>query len=326
MGGTGTSWQRIGAAFGIAAIYALAVYLIIDWVRPDSGFVTFTFALIQPAILCAFIAFVGDPMGRRRLSYYMLVPAVLAAGMIVLAASVLQEGVVCIVMLAPVWLISGMAGTYLVYRFRPDPGELDHPADTFRASALLAIPLVLMPLEEQLPVPVDRYTVSRSIQIDAPQQAIWQLMQTVPALAKDEGQWNVTQDIIGIPRPIAARLAGSGVGAIRMARWEHGIAFNERVTHWQPGQRIHWAFEFPQNDGWDFTDRHLHPDSAYMQVESGGYRLEQQSGGSFRLTLETRYEAATHINAYAALWGEFFLGDIQSNLLAAIKARAEAGR
>jgi hypothetical protein len=31
----------------------------------------------------------------------------------------------------------------------------------------------------------------------------------------------------------------------------------------------------------------------------------------------------TRLNGYAALWGELFLGDLESNLLALVKGRAE---
>ena len=317
-------WKRIAAAIGIAALYSVLCYFLIDWLRPDSGYVTATFALIQPAVICAFVAYIGDPLGVRKLRFYLLVPVALAVGMVMIAAIFLQEGVICIVMLTPIWLISGEVGSFLVYKLRPDrPDMIEDAADTFRASVLLLIPLVLMPLEQQLAVPGDRYTVSRSIEIEGTREDIWQMMQTIPTLSEGEGAWNITQNMVGVPRPIRAQLVGEGKGAIRMAEWGQNIAFQERITDWQAGERIHWDFEFPDNGGWDFTDRHLRPDSTYMRIETGGYALEELDSGQYRLTLATTYAAQTHFNFYAAWWGELFLGDIQTNLLAAIRTRAE---
>jgi hypothetical protein len=42
------------------------------------------------------------------------------------------------------------------------------------------------------------------------------------------------------------------------------------------------------------------------------------------LTLNTRYIAKTHVNLYAEAWAEILMGDIQNNILAIIKKRAEA--
>ena len=47
------------------------------------------------------------------------------------------------------------------------------------------------------------------------------------------------------------------------------------------------------------------------------------NAGRTLLTLRTNYIAKTHVNPYARLWGEILLGDIQSNVLAIIKQRAE---
>ncbi|BDI59666.1 SRPBCC family protein [Qipengyuania nanhaisediminis] len=316
---------RIALALLAAAGYALASYFLTLHVLGGLGLVSVVFAIVQPAVISAFVAFVGDPMGKRPKSYYILSPTLLALGMIVIAALVLREGAVCIVMLAPIWLVSGIGGTLLLYRFGPRVPDPQASAATFRASALLAVPLVMVPLEQAIPNPVDSYEVSRSVEIAADRQSVWALMQSVPALESQEGRWNVTQDLVGVPRPVAATLSGRGVGAVRHAEWGRSIAFEEHVTHWQPGRAIGWDFVFPASDGWDFTDPHLRPDSDYMTIDSGGYTLDQIAPGRVRLTLHTRYTARTKLNAYGTLWGELFLGDIQSNILAVIRERAEAG-
>ena len=81
-------------------------------------------------------------------------------------------------------------------------------------------------------------------------------------------------------------------------------------------------FDFGDSAGWEFTDAHLNPGSKHMQIRRGGYRLERLAGGKQRLTLHTDYTARTHLNSYAALWGELFLGDISENLLETILGHA----
>jgi hypothetical protein len=313
---------RILAAFGIAAAYALGCYALIDWVRPDNGFVSVTFALVQPATLSAFVCYVADPLARRRLIFYLAVPLWLLAGMVLLAAFALQEGIICIAMLAPVWLLSGEAGAYLTYRLRKrEPGD---QSAVFLSPAILALPLVLMPIEAMLPVPEARYTVSREIVIAAPAERIWPLMEGIANMSENEGRWNLTQDLLGVPRPRSARLVGTGEDSVRLAEWERGIAFREIVTRWEPGRALGWRFDFAGSEGWEFTDSHLRPDSSYMRILDGEYTLVPLGGGRHRLRLETRYAARSPFNAYASLWGDLFLGDLETNLLAAIRHRAEA--
>lgn len=315
---------RIALAVTLAVAYSLLCYFLVESILASAGFITVSFAVLQPAIVSAFVAYVGDPLGQRDRAFYILTPVAITVGMITIAAFLLQEGVVCIAMLSPIWVASGMAGSLLLYKFRPDQREPDNYTATFRASGLLAIPLVLLPIEQgALPVQ-DRFEVSRSVEISGEQAEIWQLMQSIPSIESDEGQWNFTQSAIGVPRPLRAAMDGTGVGAIRHADWDHNIRFEEHVTDWQEGSAISWKFVFPDKAGWDFTDRHLHPDSGHMTIETGGYRLEKLADQRFRLTLHTTYSARTSLNAYAALWGEKFLGDIQSNVLQVIRQRVES--
>ncbi|WP_108789252.1 hypothetical protein [Erythrobacter sp. Alg231-14] len=321
-------WQhpsvRVSAAVAVAGLYALLCYALVESVLGGLGLISVVFAILQPAIISAFVAYIGDPMYRRTRSYYLLVPTALTVGMIVVAAFFLQEGVICIAMLSPLWLVSGTTGTYILTKVRKRPQSRDEDVAVFQASAWLLVPLIMIPVEQSIPLPTAEYTVTRSIDVDAKPENVWELMQSVPDLSPEEGRWNLSQDVIGVPRPVEASLEGQGVDSVRRAQWGEGIMFEEHVTTWSPEKEIAWDFVFPQSDAWDFTDRHLHPDSDYMRIETGGYTLEQLGPERVRLTLHTTYKARTALNAYASLWGEFFLGDIQSNILAAIADRAEA--
>ena len=151
-------------------------------------------------------------------------------------------------------------------------------------------------------------------------------MRGIPDVHPGEGGWNVTQDVLGVPRPIGARLIGEGIGADRHALWQHNIRFRERITRWQPGRALAWRFLFDDMRGWGYTDRHLLPDSSYFRVDTGGYTVTPIGPGLVRLTLHTSYRVRTPVNLYARLWGELFLGDLEDNLLALLKKRAETGR
>lgn len=314
----GSATPRIVGASLVALTFCLGIYWLLDTAQPSRGLIGITFLLVLPAAISAFISYVADPWARRSLSAYLQVPVILVAATCLVSVVFLQEGAICIFMLSPLWLLSGMGGTLLTFhmRARLKRGRLF-------CGGLMALPILAMQVEPSLPVPEATVTVSRSVVIKASAERIWPLLEGIPDVREGEGRWNVSQDLVGVPRPLGAHLTGRGVGAQRMARWTHGITFREHIVDWHPGHRIGWRFIFEDSDGWHFTDRHLIPDSDYLRVTEGGYTMECLSEGRTRVTLRTVYWMKTPLNGYAALWGELFLGDLEDNILAVVKQRAE---
>lgn len=315
--------MRIAAAIAVAVAFALGVYLLLEAVQPDTGLVSFSFLLILPAAVSAFVAYIADPWKERSFSAYLRVPVYLLGVIIVASLAVLREGVICVLILSPLWLVSGVVGASITYRLRRRRGE---GSNATYCSVLLALPLISMQIEPMIPLATATPAVSRSIVINATPSQIWPLLKGVPDVRPDEGRWNISQDLIGIPRPIGARLIGNGIGADRFANWGQHINFRERITVWQPERRLGWRFIFDDISGWGFTDRHLMPDSRYFRITTGGYIIEPLSPDRTRITLNTRYRVTTPVNAYSTLWGEWLLGDVETNLLALMKQRAERAR
>lgn len=316
----GPAVLRILAATATALAFALGVYVLLDATRPNTGLISFSFLLVLPAAVCGFIAYVADPWKTRTHRQYMLVPFWTLAAVVLVSLVFLREGVICILMLSPLWLVSGLAGAAATYRLRRRVED----ARTY-SMAMLALPLVAMQVEPMIPLPVTTATVSRAVVVDAPAATIWPLLRGVPDVRPGEGSWNISQDVIGLPRPVGAHLARDGLGADRFARWDHNIRFRERITEWDVGRRIGWRFLFDDIAGWGYTDRHLMPDSPYFHVTTGGYRVDPLPDGRMKVTLHTEYQLQTPLNLYAQLWGQLLLGDVEGNILAIIKHRAERG-
>ena len=314
----GSAGLRVLAAFAAALAFALAVYWLLSVVNPSDGLVGFGFLAVLPAALAAFVSYVSDPLARKSIGSYLMVPVWLVLAASVLAVVALPEGIICILMLAPIWLAAGVVGAGITYFLRNRIQAGRH-----HVSALALMPLLVMAAEPHLPRPAAEVTVSRSIDIAAAPEAVWPLLEGAGAIGPEEGIWTVTQSLIGVPRPQAARLEGQGIGALRRAEWQRGIRFDEVITEWEPLRRIGWAFRFGDHQGWEITDAHLMPDSAYMQIRRGGYSMAPLPGGGVRVSLETTYWMRTSVNGYAALWGELLLGDLEGNVLAILKARAE---
>lgn len=313
---------RTIAGFTLALVIAFCAFVLINASSATSvAFGSFFFLAFLPAYLCALICYVGDPDGDKPVSFYAGVPLGFGAVVITGSIFILREGVICLVMLAPLWLFFGWLGAYVMRRQRrwhADP-------NTFRSTLiLLPLPLFTGGLESQIPVDHDRYTLTREVVIEASPEEIWPYAVTNPHIAPGEGRWTFTQSVLGLPRPRATTVTAWANGAVRTAYWGDKINFEERITQWQPGRRLGWSFAFTNTTLQDYTDKHISPDGQFLKIDTGDYTLTPLAGGKTRLALRTNYIAKTHVNPYAAFWGEILLGDIQNNVLAIIKQRAEA--
>ena len=309
--------HRVPAAFALALVIALSAYLLFSVSRSGSAwFASLWFLALLPALLCALICYIGDPDRTRSSNFYWQVPLALCAIVCVASIFVLHEGVICLVMLSPVWLASGWAGAFAMRSQRKRRGRA-------LESSFLIIPLVAAMVEAQVPIPHEAVTLTRSVLVRAAPEEIWPYAVSSRDIGAHEGRWTITHNIIGMPRPRESVLAGTGVGAVRTAYWGDHVDFQERIVAWEPGRKLGWRFNFTNSTVQDYTDKHISPDGEFLKIDSGDYVLRPVSADTTELTLTTRYIAKTHVNLYAKLWGELMMGDVEENVLTIIKDRAE---
>lgn len=305
------------AGFALALVIALSVYLLFSGLRSGSGwFGSLWFLALLPAALSALICYVGDPDRNRPATFYWMTPFVLCALVCIASIFFLHEGVICLVMISPIWLASGWIGAFALRSQR-------RRSDRTLQSSILIIPLVAAFVEAQTPVPHEMVTLTRSVVIQAAPEDIWPYAVSSRHIAKDEGRWTVTHNLIGLPRPRETVIDHAGVGGVRTAYWGEHVNFEEHITEWAPGEKLGWRFNFTNSSVQDYTDKHISPNGEFLTVDSGDYTLHRISDGVTQLTLTTRYIAKTHVNPYAKMWGELMMGDVQANVLTIIKDRAE---
>lgn len=304
----------------VALAVALSAYLLITLTSAYSAaFASVWFLAILPAYLCALISYIGDPDLDRSIAYYWWLSPIFVIIIILGSAIFLSEGVICLVMLAPIWIVFGWFGAFGLRARRK------RTIDRNRMLASFAfLPVLSGFIEHQIPISPETMTLTRAIVIEATPAEIWPFAEANAYISAKEGRWTFTQSVLGLPRPRSTRMRGEGVGAIRTAFWGDHIRFDEKITQWRLGKSLGWVFSFTNDTLRDYTDRHISPDGQFLKIESGDYTLTALSETRTRLTLRTRYVAKTHVNFYAQIWGEILLGDIHNNILTIIKNRAEA--
>jgi len=139
------------------------------------------------------------------------------------------EGLVCLILAAPLGAVAAIAGGMI--------GRAAARARHHRGAPLASVALLplVFALEAVMP-PTVAIHAHRLIRIDAPPGAVW------AALTSDAPVWSPPGAVewAGLATPVSGRLLGCGVGAIRLGRFSTGVAV-ERVTDWQPNRRLAFA-------------------------------------------------------------------------------------
>jgi hypothetical protein len=306
----------------VGLVYGLFTRLVFDlgWLDDWYAIVTLTYIFGVPVVVGVLAVVVLPEAQARRWPSWLAYPG--GAGLLIAATTLLLawEGLICAVVWLPLFLLLAILGGVAAGLGRRLWSSARSRSLVFGLAALA--PLVLAPLEPQgASIPAYRVVTNR-IAIDAPATVIWGQIREVPAIDPAElpASWTLR---IGFPRPIEARLVGSGVGAVRHATFERDVLFVEEITEWRPGVAL--AFEItPEHVPRRAFDEHVAIGGRYFDVLTGRYEIQPRPDGDYDLVLRSEQRVSTPFNWYTSLWTDLFMSDIQGTILRVIKARSEA--
>lgn len=230
----------------------------------------------------------------------------------------LLEGLICIVLVLPVFMVAavlgGMLAGWLHRRMAASKGTV---------SAFALLPLLLGPIEAALPPAQSEQVVSTTMHIAAPPEVVFDQLADVRGIRPEELGFAFVH-LIGLPKPIEADMRGTGAGAVRVSRWEKNVRFEEVITHWERPRALHYRFHIPPGSiPRDALDQHVELGGAYFTVLDGGYDLAPAADGGTELTLTTRFLNKSQLKLYGDLWGRMVLQDFHRSILGLMRRRAE---
>ncbi len=322
------AWQWVGwrllKIFMLLLLLSMAVTALGFVIDKTAAGISISFAIlfVLPYGLGGLAAILINPAGKKT-GTTLSVSIGMIMLVLVLGGLLFREGIICIVLLAPLWLLGAFLGALTVERAHKKLSEKYKVGEVFSCSFFAALPFLFLIFGSGLGQSAKTYTVTRTVDLSVSAEAVWPHLLELSALTDAEGRWNIAQNMLQIPRPRSAHVEGTGPGAVRYARWGEQISFEEHITDWRENERLGWTFAFPNDSVHQYTDRHISPDGNHLKILRGQYQLTPLGSGQTRLTLTTDYEANTPVNAYSALWGELILGDIQSNILTIIEGRVQ---
>ena len=240
-----------------------------------------------------------------------------------LAASALLltgvEGVVCLLMAAPLVAAIGFMGASVGYSIQN--GIYGRREIVAVAVVLIAFPPSMMAAEAGLPAPL--FEVRSSVDINASPSWVWKNVIAFEQLPEP-------RELLfkaGIAYPIRAEIRGKGPGAVRYCVFSTG-PFVEPITVWDEPRLLRFGVASSPNPMQELSPysgiRPRHLDS-YLVSRQGQFLLTPLPDGRTRLEGTTWYQHHMWPAGYWQLWSDYIIHRIHMRVLEHIKRLSEAG-
>lgn len=225
------------------------------------------------------------------------------------------EGVICILMAAPVGLLLTWIGSLIGYVM---VGKKPGGAPLTMLILVGIIPAMAFIEKDSKPPLIAAIT---SIEINADPEIVWKNVVAFPEL--DEPTELIFK--AGIAYPINAKIEGKGIGAVRHCNFTTG-SFVEPITVWDEPRLLRFAVvEQPEPmkelSFWEIDAPHLHD---YFVSKQGQFKLTRLSNGNTLLEGTTWYYHNIRPIFYWQLWSDQIIHKIHKRVLTHIKKNAES--
>ena len=301
---------------GLGGVYGVAIHQALG--RTTGGLMRISFLVGAPLAIGVMVGYLSL---RRRLGGWATATVLsqLSVGLFVfIAGALLREGVICIVMAAPLFLVLAVVGALVGAIVGAFSGG--HGAKVM--SFALVLPLLAASAESEVTPPTLRLTTVESIHIEASPEVVWQHINFPTGIQPEELREGVAYRI-GVPFPIEARTLEGRVGGTRQLVWQRGVRFEEVITAWEPGRHIAWRYNFaPDSFPAGSLDDHIAIGGQYFDLTRTAYTLTPEGTGT-RLRVDVGTNVTTTFNWYAGAWARYLVGDTARTILKFYKNRCE---
>jgi hypothetical protein len=276
-----------------------------------------SFALLAPVVIGAVTVVAAERTARRSWGFYFWGAASANALCAVVTFVVTIEGLVCIILAVPLFVVlGGISGliTGLVCRLTERPRR--------GAYGIVLLPLVLGGFEQRLPLPQTELREERGLFVAAPAAVVWQQLMSVRDIRPEEMNraWMYR---IGVPLPQSAVTEPQSGALIRHITMGKSIHFDQVATDWIPNQRVLWTYRFTKDSfPPQALDDHVRIGGTYFDMIDTEYSVREVRGGS-ELRVSMRYRISTNFNWYVRPIAAFLVGDFETTALHFYAHRAE---
>jgi hypothetical protein len=311
--GTSPSARWAGVAAGLAAGVMTGVSL------GASGALTIeTYGLslfigtpFVTGVATAFVARKVDPQAGSPIPLVACTMLLLAATFVLVAF----EGIVCLIMAAPLMVPIGLLG-----------GLLGHSlAGHGTRNATIALFLMMAAGGQVVDAAIETEPLREVLtteDIAAPPEIVWRHVVTFSEIPTPPAWYFRT----GLAYPLRARIEGAGVGAVRYCEFTTG-AFVEPITAWEEPTRLAFdvAAQPPPLREWSpYRNVYAPHLEGFFSTSRGEFRLVRLSNGHTRLEGRTWYALRMQPQAYWTVVADAILHRVHHRVLTHIREQAES--
>ncbi|PYJ00313.1 MAG: hypothetical protein DME25_21040 [Verrucomicrobia bacterium] len=238
------------------------------------------------------------------------------AGAVLLAVAF--EGLICIIMAAPLALVLAALGGLAAHAVQAAAWGVVPPR--LHCIPFLALPLMLT-AEHVSHEPPPLLKVTTVIEVNAPPNQVWENLVSFAELPPP----TETLFKLGIAYPIHARIQGRGTGAVRHCVFSTG-AFVEPIVVWDQPRLLQFSVTSNPAPMEEWTPyRHIHPRhlDGFLVSRQGQFLLTGLPNGRTRLEGTTWYHHTMWPAAYWQLWSDHIIHTIHRRVLLHVKNLSE---
>jgi hypothetical protein len=285
--------QSYGFSLFVGAPFALGMFSVL----------LFGFSRPQPFGLCMVVAMAAATL----------------AGVVIIAVAF--EGLICLLMAAPIAYGLAFLGALVGYAIQARPWLNDQLVSVALA-VLVALPALMAAESATQPEP-DVRAVDTEVIIDAPPAEVWPHVLAFPPL-REPDDWLFQT---GVAYPQRAEIRGTGVGAVRHCVFSTGT-FSEPIEAWEPPTLLRFGVRDQPEPMREWSPYAIHPPHlhGYLESRRGQFLLEALPDGRTWLVGTTWYSNRMWPAAYWNLWSDYVIHRIHGRVLTHIKGLAESGR
>jgi uncharacterized membrane protein YhaH (DUF805 family) len=276
-----------------------------------------TLFLLTPfvvGIVAAYTANLQADIGGRQTAWTVFI-AILVGGLTLVAVAV--EGVICIVMAAPLGLgmalLGGALGRAMALRARRPAGQ------PLQCIALLPL---MFAIEHALPASTP-FETEQTMTVAAPPHVVWKsILSTDPV----EGPLALPFRL-GVAYPLRGEIHGEGIGAERIGEFSTGTAI-ERVTEWVPSQKLVFVIirDIPgMRELSPYEHVHAPHLIGYFRTTSTSFELVPRSDGGTDIIERTSHELRLDPVPYWLPMARWIVRQNNARVLQHIRSHAERG-
>lgn len=302
-------------AVGASGLLAIAAMILSTVVLRDYGWGLFVGVPFCMGFFSALIYGAREPR-RLRESLAVASASVVIAGALLLVLAF--EGVICLVMAAPLAFILAIIGAVAGHAVQATRRPRVPPQ-------LYCIPILALPLmfasEMTRPSPTPLLKVVTSIEVNAPVETVWKHVVEFSELPP------ATEFLfkLGIAYPIRAEITGHGPGAVRYCIFSTG-PFVEPIEVWDEPHLLKFSVTSNPAPLEEWTPYHeIHPPHlhGFLVSEQGQFQLTPLPGGRTLLEGTTWYHHTMWPVAYWQIWSDQIIHTIHQRVLLHVKALSE---